>query len=279
MRFGTAAVRAPGHVGWSIALLFALNGIPAEVDCAEADAETTGRQALAAWRDRAIARGTLSRAQADQVRARIGWRPLSPAGAPDLVVVELRHREQIDEIVALERTLPPATVVGVASLLLPLGPMTARFAHPERAIGMHFMHPAHARKAIEIIPTGLNDDRVRERVLAFCRDRLSLCTVVCRDQPGFVVNRVHLAYLAAAVRVWADYPDQAAELDELLRTALGLPMGPYRLMDELGLPNVRASLETMAAESGTAYEVSDELTRLTGAGRLGRASGAGFLDY
>lgn len=281
--FADATVIAPPHVGWSIAVLFALNGCAVALPAAEPEARAAANEALSDWQRRADARGQLSDVDRHRLGTLLHTRgqddPERSAPSTQLVVAELRDAAGIDAIVDLEHRCPPQTVLGVATLLLPLGPLTERFTHPGRVIGMHFMHPAHARKAIEVIPTAATSESVRERVVAFCERDLQLNTVVCRDVAGFVVNRVHLAYLSAAAAVAADYPDRIQQLDELIREALGLRMGPYRLMDELGLPNVVRSLETMSEQYGPAYQVPAALTALIDQGRLGRRSGRGFLDY
>lgn len=281
--FADATVIAAPHVGWSIGLLLALNGCRTTLQLPDPESRVAAEAALDHWQQRSEAAATLSdldRARLGSLRANI---VLSPAGhappAPDLVVVELRDTDGVDGIVQMEHRCLPDTVLGVATLLLPLGPITDQFRRPERVIGMHFMHPAHARKAIEVIPTAATSDEVLSRVVSFCERDLDLNTVVCSDRTGFVVNRVHLAYLAAAATVAADYPEGVEQLDELIREALGLRMGPFRLMDELGIANVARSLEIMSARYGPTYATTGLLAQLVEQGRLGRRSGRGFLSY
>jgi 3-hydroxyacyl-CoA dehydrogenase/enoyl-CoA hydratase/3-hydroxybutyryl-CoA epimerase len=145
-----------------------------------------------------------------------------------------------------------------------------------RMVGMHFFNPVHKMPLVEIVrPTGA-DPAVVVEVADFAR-RLGKLPVVVADQPGFVVNRILMPYLMMAGELVADGMP-AEELDMAMRK-FGMPMGPMRLLDEVGLDVALHVGRTLAAAYPDRMSVPPMLAEMVAAGKLGKKSGSGFYQY
>jgi 3-hydroxyacyl-CoA dehydrogenase/enoyl-CoA hydratase/3-hydroxybutyryl-CoA epimerase len=148
--------------------------------------------------------------------------------------------------------------------------------HPERIIGLHFFNPVSRMKLVEIVTTEFTSSAVVERALGFVRS-LGKTPVVVKDSPGFLVNRVLMPYLIEAGRlVESGVPVgmiDAAMLD------FGMPMGPLRLLDEIGLDVAVHVSDTMVEAFGDRFAPPLLLADLVRAGHLGKKSGRGFYRH
>lgn len=147
---------------------------------------------------------------------------------------------------------------------------------PERVIGLHFFNPVSRMKLVEIVTTEFTAPAVVERALAFVRT-LGKTPVVVKDSPGFLVNRVLMPYLVEAGRL-AGSGVPVARIDGAMLD-FGMPMGPLRLLDEIGLDVAAHVSGTMAAAFGERFAPPALLGDLVRAGRLGRKGGRGFYRH
>lgn len=172
------------------------------------------------------------------------------------------------------RTSPETILATNTSALSVTALATAEgVTHPERVIGLHFFNPVSRMKLVEIVTTGHTSPEVVERALAFVRG-LGKTPVVVKDSPGFLVNRVLMPYLIEAGRmVESGIPVGAIDRAML---DFGMPMGPLRLLDEIGLDVATHVAETMVSAFGERFSPPLLLPTLVRAGHLGRKSGRGF---
>lgn len=147
---------------------------------------------------------------------------------------------------------------------------------PERVIGLHFFNPVSRMRLVEIITTERTAPEVVERALAFVRT-LGKTPVVVKDSPGFLVNRVLMPYLVEAGR-FAGSGVPVARIDEAM-LGFGMPMGPLRLLDEIGLDVAAHVADTMSAAFGDRFAPPVLLADLVRAGHLGKKSGRGFYRH
>ncbi|NNE90808.1 MAG: fatty acid oxidation complex subunit alpha FadJ, partial [Verrucomicrobiales bacterium] len=182
------------------------------------------------------------------------------------IFADLCARSRADTILATNTSALPITELARAEGI----------THPERIIGIHFFNPVHRMKLVEVVVTEMTDPAVVEATLRFIR-RLGKSPVVVKDSPGFVVNRILMPYLIEAGRMFENGVD-ANEIDEAMLD-FGMPMGPLRLLDEVGLDVAQHVAETMSGAFGDKFVVPAVLSRLVESGQLGRKSGAGFFDY
>lgn len=148
--------------------------------------------------------------------------------------------------------------------------------YPERVIGLHFFNPVSRMKLVEIITTEFTTPEVVERTLAFVR-ALGKTPVVVKDSPGFLVNRILMPYLIEAGRL-AESGVPVAMIDEAMLD-FGMPMGPLRLLDEIGLDVAAHVADTMVGAFGERFAPPLLLADLVRAGHLGKKSGRGFYRH
>lgn len=148
--------------------------------------------------------------------------------------------------------------------------------HPGRIVGLHFFNPVSRMKLVEVVVTEFTSPETVERVLAFVRSAGKL-PVVVKDSPGFLVNRILMPYLIEAGRM----VDAGIAPEAIDRAMLdfGMPMGPLRLLDEIGLDVASHVAETMSEAFGDRFLVPDALNRLLAEGHSGKKSGCGFYPY
>lgn len=147
---------------------------------------------------------------------------------------------------------------------------------PDRIIGVHFFNPVAKMQLVEIVVTSRTAPAVVETALAFVR-RLGKLPVVVGDRPGFLVNRILMPYLIEAGRLYDQGWD--AETIDSAMLDFGMPMGPLRLLDEIGLDVALHVGRTMEAAFGQRFQLPPILERLAGNGLLGRKSGAGIYEH
>jgi 3-hydroxyacyl-CoA dehydrogenase / enoyl-CoA hydratase / 3-hydroxybutyryl-CoA epimerase len=148
--------------------------------------------------------------------------------------------------------------------------------HPERVIGLHFFNPVHRMPLVEIITTLHTSAEVIATAVGFVQ-RLGKTPIVVKDSPGFIVNRILMPYLLEAVHLYdSGVPMQI--IDEAM-LEFGMPMGPLRLIDEIGLDVAAHVGATMAACFPERLPRSETLDRMIAEGRLGRKTGHGFYRH
>ncbi|GJM35225.1 MAG: hypothetical protein DHS20C18_42260 [Saprospiraceae bacterium] len=182
--------------------------------------------------------------------------------------------EQIEDIIATD------SILATNTSSLSIAAIAAACNHPERVIGIHFFNPAPVMKLVEIIPavqTG-PDNLARTRKLV---DSWGKTTVVTKDTPGFIVNRVARPFYGEALRLLEEGFADAATIDWAMTEIGGFRMGPFALMDYIGHDVNYTVTETVFRSFfyDPRYKPSFVQKRLMEAGYLGRKSGRGFYDY
>src|SRR4029077_17880899 len=159
---------------------------------------------------------------------------------------------------------------------LPINELASPTGAPPRVVGLHFFNPVSRMKLIEVVAGPQTAEEIRERALAFAR-QIGKLPVLVRDSPGFLVNRVLFPYLLDAAEMFQSGVS-ADEIDSAL-LEWGMPMGPLRLIDEIGIDitvDIAATLEEAFGESDRACKILQEMYA---AKILGRKTGAGFYKY
>jgi 3-hydroxyacyl-CoA dehydrogenase/enoyl-CoA hydratase/3-hydroxybutyryl-CoA epimerase len=148
--------------------------------------------------------------------------------------------------------------------------------HPDRVVGLHFFNPVHRMKLVEVARGEFSSDVAVDTAVAFVQ-RIGKLPVVVRDRPGFVVNRILLPYLLEAVRLFAAGADVEALDGSMLD--FGMPMGPLRLLDEVGLDVAADVGQTLCVAFPDRMQTPGIFAQLLGAGFKGKKSGKGFYEY
>lgn len=180
--------------------------------------------------------------------------------------------------VALAGALAPDALLATNTSSLPVGDLADSVPHPERVLGLHFFNPAPRMQLVEVVRAAQTSDDAVDRGFDFV-ERIGKSAVLAADEPGFIVNRVARPYYLQAMRGFERGLASIEELDALARS-VGFRMGPFELMDLIGLDVNLATSESVYARTGAARLAPLDLQRnMVAQGLLGRKSGAGFYDY
>jgi len=227
----------------------------------------------------AVKRGLMSEQKAKEGRARI-VASTAPMELRDVQFVIEAASEKIEikkEIFCeLAMQAGPKTIVATNTSALPVGELADATVSPEHVIGLHFFNPVSRMKLVEVVIGKQTSDETRERTLAFAR-QVGKLPVIVRDSPGFLVNRVLFPYLLDAAELFESGLD-ADKIDNAL-VQWGMPMGPLRLIDEIGVDITIDIGNTLEKAYGRRDHVPGVLLWLRDGQMLGRKSGAGFYKY
>jgi 3-hydroxybutyryl-CoA dehydrogenase len=173
---------------------------------------------------------------------------------------------------------PGKTILGSNTSTLSITEMGAVTARPTKCIGIHFLIPAALTPLVELVLGLETSEETRQRVVDF----LTKCgkeTVIVKDSPGFVVNRLYLPMVNEAFYVLESSLANAEDIDRSCVRGLQFPLGPLAAADAFGLDILLNCMETFHKELGEKYRPAPLLVQLVQAGRLGRKSGRGVYDY
>jgi 3-hydroxyacyl-CoA dehydrogenase/enoyl-CoA hydratase/3-hydroxybutyryl-CoA epimerase len=175
----------------------------------------------------------------------------------------------------LEKNLPDDAIIATNTSALSIDKMAKRLKKPNRLVGIHFFNPVHRMKLVEIVRGSKTDDATVKRAVEFVQ-QIGKLPVVVKDSPGFVVNRILVPYLIKASEMLAE-GDQMEAIDNAM-VKFGMPMGPFRLMDEIGLDicyHVAVDLKNRLDMHCSLEEIEWRV----GCSVLGKKTGKGFYTY
>ena len=170
----------------------------------------------------------------------------------------------------------PSTILATNTSALSLNEIAGATKNPARVIGIHFFNPVHKMQLVEVITAPQTDSETVRRAVQFAR-QIGKLPVVVKDSPGFLVNRILVPYLLEAVLLFENGAS-ATNIDEAMLD-FGMPMGPLRLIDEVGVDIAADVAATLAARFSDRLRVPEILSKMTSSGWLGRKSGRGFYVY
>jgi 3-hydroxyacyl-CoA dehydrogenase/enoyl-CoA hydratase/3-hydroxybutyryl-CoA epimerase len=227
----------------------------------------------------AVKRGLMSDEKAKQGRSRI-IASCAPMELRDVqfVIEAASERMEIKREIFRELSMQagPKTIVATNTSALPVSELAHCTVSPDHVIGLHFFNPVSRMKLVEVVIARETSDATKEQSLAFVR-QIAKVPVVIRDNPGFLVNRVLFPYLLDAAELF-EAGIQAEKIDNAL-TKWGMPMGPLRLIDEIGVDVTVDIAATLEKAYGKRDHAASALFWLREGKMLGRKSGAGFYKY
>ena len=192
--------------------------------------------------------------------------------APEKIDLKLSLMAEID------RHAPPAAIVATNTSALSITEMAGASANPSRVAGMHFFNPVHRMKLVEIVRALESSTDALEAVEAVAR-QMGKETVLVRESPGFITTRVNASIGNEAFFMLMEGVASARDIDKALKLGLNHPMGPFELVDLVGLDTRLSILEYLHKSMGEKYRPCPLLAQYVKAGRLGRKVGRGVYDY
>ena len=170
----------------------------------------------------------------------------------------------------------PDTILATNTSALPIHELASSISHPERLVGLHFFNPVHRMKLVEVVRTKHTSDETLATAVEYVRN-IGKLPIVVKDSPGFLVNRILMPYLVEAAAMF----EQGGDPEEIDKAMLdfGMPMGPLRLLDEVGLDVALHVARTLAAAFPDRMEIPKVVEKLVEDGHTGRKGGSGFYVY
>ena len=232
--------------------------------------------------EKAVQRGKLEESARDAIRGRItGTTSLDSLADVDLVVeavveeisVKTALFENLDEICR------PGAILATTTSSLPVVELAAVTTRPQDVVGLHFFNPAPVMKLVEVVSTVSTSDDVVATAVDISR-RVGKHPVVCGDRAGFIVNALLFPYLNDAIKMLEANYASADDIDLAMKKGCGYPMGPFELLDVVGLDVSLAIQQTLYREfREPGFAPAPRLEHLVTAGYLGRKAGRGFRSY
>ena len=178
----------------------------------------------------------------------------------------------------LERLAPPGAVLASNTSALSLTEIAGSLANPARVAGMHFFNPVHKMKLVEIVQAPATAPATLAAIEEVAR-RMGKETVLVRESPGFITTRVNASLGNEAFYMLMEGVASARDIDKALKLGLNHPMGPFELVDLVGLDTRLSILEYLHRTMGEKYRPCPLLVEYVKAGRLGRKVGRGVYEY
>ena len=231
---------------------------------------------------KAVETGKMTAEERDAVLGRIhGTTSFEALADCDLVVEAIV--ENLDEkkatYAALDKVAKPTAIFASNTSSLTVTQLAMATSRPARFVGLHFFNPVPVMKLVEVVRTLLTEDAALAEIDEFCR-AIGKTPVACKDNSGFIVNRLLVPYLLDAIRALEEGVGSVADIDEGMKLGCGYPMGPFQLLDFVGLDTTYFIANIMFEEyREKRFAPPPLLKQMVQAGRLGRKSGRGFYDY
>ena len=281
MLISKAAVVGAGTMGGGIAYVISAAGVPVLVKDIDAGQLDLARAHVEGIYRRQVERGRMTPAESRKGLSLVQY-TLSDEGLDEVDLVIEAVPENMDlkrrVLANLDAVCPPQTILATNTSALSITEMGLASGRPTRMVGLHFFNPAHVMKLVEVIPSKQTEPNVVDTTVAFAR-AVRKIPVVVRECPGFVVNRLLMPYLNEAVICLQQGAATVAEIDAAMgRQGFGWPMGPFALMDTIGLDVCHHIIAYQSSHYGERLEEAALLGALVEAARYGRKSGGGFYD-
>ena len=179
----------------------------------------------------------------------------------------------------LDRICLGSTILATNTSCLSVAEIGRGTKHAERVVGIHFFNPVQLMKLVEIVKTPTTSEDTLKTARAFA-ESLGKTVVVAPDSPGFIVNRLLMAFLSEAMRLYEGGEASAEDIDKAVTLGLNHPMGPFKLADFIGLDTALYIAKTMHTGFKEPHFAPPEiLKKMVAEGKLGRKSGRGFYQY
>lgn len=275
-------VAGSGTMASGIAEVFAKAGYAVVLAARTPEKADAAKSRIARSLDRSVTKGRLTSEARDETLARI-----TPAGSLDAfadvdlaveaVAEDLLVKQQL--FATLDKVCKPGAVLATTTSSLPVVSVARATSRPQDVVGMHFFNPAPAMKLVEVVRTVLTADDVHATVREVCV-KVRKHPVDCGDRAGFIVNALLFPYLNNAIKMVEEHYATLDDIDAAMKLGGGYPMGPFELLDVVGL-DVSLAIEKVLHQEfrDPGLAPAPLLEHLVAAGCLGRKTGRGFREH
>jgi 3-hydroxybutyryl-CoA dehydrogenase len=271
-----------GLMGSGIAQVAAQSGFTTMVREVSPELLDKGLKSIDKNLGRLVEKGAITEAQKMEMRGRLkGTTSLEELKQCDLIIEAIIEQlpAKRELFSALDSICPPSTIFASNTSSLTITEMATATKRPQRFVGLHFFNPVPVMKLVEVVKTIATDPAVYEEVLAFAA-KLGKTPVRAKDSTGFIVNRLLVPYLLDAVRALEEGVGSLEDIDNSMKLGCGYPMGPFTLLDFVGLDTTYYIATIMFDEfKERRFSSPPLLRRMVLAGWNGRKAGRGFYDY
>jgi len=271
-----------GLMGSGIAQVCAQAGFPTVVREVTGEFLEKGLKGIEKNLARQVEKGALSDAARNEIRGRLkGTTSIEDLKDCDVIVEAIIEQLPMKRELfgALDKLCPPQTIFASNTSSLPIIEIAASTKRPQRFVGLHFFNPVPVMKLVEVVRTIATDPAVYDEMVAFGA-KLGKTPVRANDGGGFIVNRLLVPYLLDAIRALEEGVGSVVDIDHSMKLGCGYPMGPFTLLDFVGLDTTYYISQIMFDEfKEKRFAAPPLLKRMVLAGWNGKKSGRGFYDY
>jgi 3-hydroxybutyryl-CoA dehydrogenase len=282
MAISTVGVIGCGLMGSGIAQVCAQKGYRTIVREVSDEFLNKGLGRIRKFLEDGVKRGKVQQADAEQTLSRLsGTTDFAALKDCDLVIEAVV--ENLDEkkkvFAELDRVCKPSAILASNTSSISVAAIASATKRADRVLGIHFMQPVPIMKLVELVRPDVTSEATYKEARAFA-ESLGKITITAKDTPGFIVNLLLVPYLCDAVRALEKGLATKEDIDTGMELGCGMPMGPLKLADFVGLDTALHITEVLHQGLGDPkYEAPAMLRKLVKEGRLGKKSGAGFYDY
>ena len=278
----TVAVIGAGTMGRGIAHVAALGGYRTILEDLLPNALRKAENEIRGNLDKAVELRKVSAADADAAFGRLEYAGSVEQAAreADLVIeaVPEEMESKIEIFTLLDKICRPATILASNTSSLSITEIASVTYRARQCIGMHFFNPVHKMKLLEVVRALETDDDTVATAAEVGR-RMGKEVVVIKESPGFITSRINAMIGNEAFHMLQEGIASAHDIDKALKLGLNHPMGPFELVDLVGLDTRLSILEYLHKTLGEKYRPATLLVQYVKAGRLGRKSGRGVYEY
>ena len=282
MTIHTITVLGAGIMGRGIAYVSALGGHPTILQDTSQPALDQALGEITAVLEKGVATGKVPEEAAVAARKRISTtRSLEEAAREADLVIEAVPENidiKVELFATLDRVARPAAILASNTSSLSITEMAAATQRPQQVVGMHFFNPVHRMKLLEVVRAlETSDDTIAAALLV--GEKMGRECVVVRESPGFVTSRINAMIGNEAFYMLQEGVASARDIDKALKLGLNHPMGPFELVDLVGLDTRLSILKFLHRTLGEKFRPCTLMEQYVAAGRLGRKSGRGVYEY
>jgi 3-hydroxybutyryl-CoA dehydrogenase len=279
----TLGIIGAGTMGSGITEIAALANIRTVFTDVSETALSSARERIAQSLARAVLKNRISQTAANEANSRISTTvSLADLASCDLVIEAIvedgqAKRELFQQV---ERILPLHSIIATNTSSLSITALASATQRPERFVGIHFFNPVPVMKLVEVVQGRHTTSDTALAAFELAR-QLGKTPVLCKDTPGFIVNRIARPFYGEALRLLGEGVASAAQIDAIVRSEGGFKMGPFELMDLIGIDVNYAVTKSVYEQFGyePRFRPHPIQRQMVDAGTLGKKSGRGFYDY